>query len=82
MKEPKPVDSKTARQLYFAGRIRGLLDNETVSLEELNAAFDELDPNLLQAYIDSKPVGFLYSEECKAVIELSRERARARKASN
>jgi hypothetical protein len=32
----------------------------------------EIDVKVLQAYLDSKPEGFIYGEMCKKIIELAK----------
>jgi hypothetical protein len=71
MGEPEPVDSALAKQLYLAGRIIGMIagGDDPMAIREV---VKELDPYLLQAYLDTKPEGFLYGDKCAEVIRLAK----------
>lgn len=82
MKDPKPVDSKTSRQLFICGQILGILmrqsRHEHVDSGALDAMLNQVDVEVLQKYLDSKPAGFKYADECWRVIRMAQDR----KASN
>lgn len=76
MKDPKPVDHKTARQLFIVGQIQGILirikREEHVDEGALNSMLDQVSVDLLREYLDTKPEesGFLYRKEIEQVIEM------------
>lgn len=80
MKEPKPVDHQTARQLYFIGQVQGLLmrikRKEEVESGALDAMLAQINVNLLREYLDTKPEesGFLYRKQIEQVIEMVNKR--------
>jgi len=82
MKDPKPVDSKTAHQLFVCGQVMKILGmyqrHEHVDPGALDAMLNQVDVNILQKYLDSKPAGFRYADECWHVIKLAQDK----KASN
>jgi hypothetical protein len=76
--DPKPTDSKTARQLFVVGQIMGILlrlqRKEEVEDGALDAMLDQVDIPLLQRYLDGYPEGFKYTEQCKLVMKMARSR--------
>lgn len=88
MKEPKPednkttgplfpVDNKTARQLFICGQIMGVLARmnrgDDVDPGALDAMLGQVDVDLLQKYVDSKPEGFKYSTQCRHIIQMAKD---------
>jgi hypothetical protein len=78
MEAPKPVDSKTARQLFICGQILGiqmkLKNGQYVDPGALDAMLNQVDVVVLQKYLDSKPAGFRYADECWRVIKMVEDR--------
>jgi hypothetical protein len=77
-KEPKGVDSKTARQLFICGQVMGILERrkreEEVEPGALEAMLNQVDIGLLQAYLDSKPEGFKYTVQVQEVMKMASAR--------
>ncbi len=57
--------------LLLAGQLTALimLDNNP---REIKATVKQIDPDVLQAFLDSKPEGFLYTEQVQQAIRLAR----------
>jgi hypothetical protein len=60
-----------ARNLMLAGQLTAMvmIDNNP---RELKAVVKQIDPDVLQAFLDSKPEGFLYTEQIQQAIRLAR----------
>lgn len=57
--------------LLLAGQLTALimLDNNP---REIKATVKQIDPDVLQAFLDGKPEGFLYTEQVQQAIRLAR----------
>jgi hypothetical protein len=60
-----------SRNLLLAGQLTAMVmigDNP----RELKSVVKQIDPDVLQAFLDSKPEGFLYTEQVQQAIRLAR----------
>jgi phosphoribosylanthranilate isomerase len=69
--DPKPVDPETAIQLFLVGTMTGMVVHGD-NIEEVRRVVKQLNVELLQAYIDSKPEGFLYAEQVQEAIRIAK----------
>jgi hypothetical protein len=71
MSDPLPVDADTARQLYLSGQLTALvLKNDDP--RRIKLLVKQIDPDLLQKYVDSQPAGFLYGDQVRETIRITR----------
>lgn len=59
-------------QLFLAGQLLGMMSNWNASPEEMKKVVVQIDPDILQKFLDTKPEGFLYSEEVAKVIRVAK----------
>jgi hypothetical protein len=76
MEEPKPVDSKTAKQLLLCGQVMGVMmrkELERVDPADIKRMLDQVDIEVLEEYLARKPVGFKYGDQVQNVISMARK---------
>jgi hypothetical protein len=64
-------ENQLAHQLFLAGRLHGAILREDTPREIKNLS-RQIDPDVLQSYLDKKPEGFLYAEVVQQSIRLAR----------
>ena len=69
--EPKSVNNEVAYQLFLAGQLQGIIMRDN-NPREIKLLSKQIDPDVLQGYLDSKPEGFLYAEQVQQAIRLAR----------
>lgn len=68
------LDPETAKQLFLVGLLQGSLDKGDEDPRHIEKIAQQIDPDKLQAYLDSKPEehGFLYRDSTQKAIRIAR----------
>ncbi len=69
--EPKPVDAETSHQIFLVGMMTGMVVHGD-NIEEIRKVVKQIDVDRLQSYIDTKPEGFLYTEQVQEAIRIAK----------
>jgi len=64
-------ENHVAHNLFMAGQLLGVT-MRSGSPKEIKEIVKQIDPDILQGFLDSKPEGFLYHEVVEQAIRLAR----------
>lgn len=64
-------EQQVTHQLFLAGQLLGTI-LKAGSAREIKELVKQIDPDVLQAYLETKPEGFIYSEQIQQTIRLAR----------
>ena len=65
-------EQQVACNLLLAGQLTAMVMIGGDNPRELKSVVKQIDPDVLQGFLDSKPEGFLYTEQVQQAIRLAR----------